>query len=233
MSFDPEIVMAYVDGELDLVTAKRIEKAMESDPLLAARVEAERRLREKLSARFDPVADEAVPERLTAMLANVDTSLASRREEKARRFGPIQWAAMAASLAIGLFAGQANWGGGQVGSNGGTLVAQAGLKAVLDAQLASAQAPDAPIRIGLTFKDKAGAVCRTFEGEDLAGIACREDGDWQLRQTVSGEGQSNDYRQAGSGAIVQAAEAMIADEPFDAADERNARDSGWKTAQKP
>lgn len=233
MNFDPEIIMAYVDGEIDLVTAKRIEKAMESDPALAARVEAERRLREKLSARFDPIADEVVPDRLTAMLANVDTSLASRREEKSRRFGAIQWAAIAASLAIGLFAGQANWGGGQVGSNGGTLVAQAGLKAVLDAQLASAQASDAPIRIGLTFRDKAGAVCRTFEGAALSGIACRGDGDWQLRQTQSGAGQDSAYRQAGSGAMAEAASMMMAGEPFNAADERKARDGDWEPAQKP
>ena len=233
MSFDPEIVMAYVDGELDLVTAKRIERAMESDPSLAARVEAERRLREKLSARFDPIADEAVPDRLTALLANVDTSLASRRKQTARRFGPLQWAAIAASLAIGLFAGQANWGSDQVGSHGGTLVAQAGLKAVLDAQLASAQAPDAPIRIGLTFKDKAGALCRTFEGAALSGIACRDDGTWQLRQTLSNEAQASAYRQAGSGALAEAASAMMAGEPFDAADERNARDRDWQPVQKP
>lgn len=231
MSFDPEIVMAYVDGELDLVTAKRIEKAMESDAALSARVEAERRLREKLSARFDPVADEAVPERLSAMLANVDTSLAGRRDEKARGFGfgPVQWAAVAASLAIGLFAGQMNWGGGgPVGSSGGTLVAQAGLKAVLDTQLASTQAAGSPIRIGLTFRDKSGAVCRSFEGAAVSGLACRKEGNWQLRQTFSGEAQSSAYRQAGSGEIAETASTMMAGQPFDAADERNARDNGWK-----
>ncbi len=231
MSFDPEIVMAYVDGELDLVTAKRIEKAMESDPALAARVESERRLRERLSARFDPVAEEAVPERLSAMLSNVDTSLTGRREEKARRFGfgPVQWAAIAASLAIGLFAGQTGWREtGPVGSDNGALIAQASLKTALDTQLASAQSPDAPVRIGLTFRDKAGAVCRTFEGAALSGLACREGENWRLRQMLSGAGEATAYRQANSAAIAEAASAMMAGDAFDAAAERKAKAEGWK-----
>ncbi len=227
MSFEPEIVMAYVDGELDLVTAKRIEKAMEGDPALAQRVAAERALKARLAARFDAVLAESVPDRLSAPLANLDTSLAERRSARAG-FGIVQWGAVAASLVIGLLVGQtALRDTGPVGARDDGLVAQGSLATALDTQLASAQPASAATRIGLTFRDGKGAVCRTFEGEGLSGIACRTDGDWQLRQTLSG-GTGSDYRQASSGALAEAAEAMMAGEAFDARSERAARDKGWR-----
>lgn len=232
MNFEPEIIMAYVDGELDLVTAKRIEKAMESDLALASRITAERTLKTKLSARFNPVTEEVVPDRLTALLANVDTSLKERREAKQWRFGfgLAQWGAVAASLALGLFLGQAIPVGidGQVADRGGSLVAEAGLKAALDTQLASNQPSDANIRIGLTFRDKAGLICRTFDGQSLSGIACRDGDDWQLRQTLSGTGKASDYRQAASGQLAEAASSMMTGGPLDAEAERTALAENWK-----
>lgn len=231
MNFDPEIVMAYVDGELDLVTAKRVEKAMETDAALASRVAAERALRAKLSAHFDPVAADAVPDRLTAMLAGVDTSLSDRRERKQRRFGfgPAQWGAVAASLALGLFIGQTNIGKSDpVASRGGALFASGNLETALDTQLASTQPRDAAIRIGLTFRDAQGAVCRSFDQAATSGIACRSGGGWRLRRTISGTVQGTDYRQAGSSEIGEAASRLMNGDPFDADAERAALQAGWK-----
>ena len=68
MSFDEATIMAYVDGECDAVTVNRIEKAMETDPALARQIEQAQALRDKLSAHYDPVTEEAVPDRLAAML---------------------------------------------------------------------------------------------------------------------------------------------------------------------
>lgn len=232
MNVEPEIIMAYVDGELDLVTAKRIEKAMESDASLAGRIAAERVLKAKLSARFDPVADEEVPERLTALLANVDTSLAKRRETRKRRFefGVAQWGVVAASLALGLFIGRASHMGprGQIADRGGVLVARAELGKALDTQLASSQPADATTRIGLTFRDKAGTVCRTFEGQALSGIACRNGSEWQLRQTLSTAKDLQAYRQAGTDPIMALAGDMMASAAFDAQAERAALSGHWK-----
>lgn len=231
MNFDPEIVMAYVDGEVDLVTAKRIERAMETDAALAARVAAERALRVKLSAHFNPVAADAVPGQLTAMLANVDSSLTGRREAKQRRFGfgPVQWGAVAASLAVGLLAGQFGLGGaGPVADHGGALFASGALETALDTQLASTQRRDSPVRIGLTFRDGEGIICRSFEQASASGIACRAGESWQLRRLVSGDAQRTGYRQAGSPDIAEAASRMMKGDPFDADAERTASRSGWK-----
>ena len=230
MSFDPATVAAFVDGELDDLTARRIERAAENDAALAAEIARHRALRSQLSAHFAPVAEEAVPERLRALLVDdrVDTSLSGRREAKRARFAPIHWGAIAASLVLGLTIGMRPWAPvADVGNANGTLVASGSLAKALDTQLASNQPAGADVRIGLSFRDKQGRTCRTFEGRDLSGIGCREEGQWALERTMAGQ-KSGDYRQASSGDLASAAAAMMAGDPFDAAAERTATGKGWK-----
>ena len=151
MSFDPATVAAFVDGELDDLTARRIAREAESDPALAAEIARHRALKARLTAHFAPVAEEAVPERLRALLvdASVDTSLAGRREAKRARFSPIHWGAIAASLVLGLTLGLRPWlPAPDVTSANGTLVAAGSLARALDTQLASNQPADAAVRIG-------------------------------------------------------------------------------------
>lgn len=233
MTFAREIIMAFVDGELDPVTARRIENAMADDAELAEKVRSQRALRERLAARFDPILDEPVPGSLTQTLGAIDTSLVTRRRVREALFaGPAQWGALAASLAIGLFAGQMLWSspGSLIAERGGTLVAGGQLDRALDTQLASSQASGSPTRVGLTFRNAAGAVCRTFEGRELSGVACRGDGQWQVRHAIApGGGTAGEYRQASSGEIAGIAAAMMGpDGAFDAAQERRAMAAGWR-----
>jgi anti-sigma factor RsiW len=229
MSFDPATVAAFVDDELDDLTARRIERAAENDPALAAEIARHRALKARLSAHYAPVAEEAVPERLRALLIDpkIDASLSERREAKRARFAPMHWGAIAASLVLGLTIGMRPWlPAADVNSAGGTLVASGSLAAALDTQLASNQPSDAAVRIGLSFRDKQGRTCRSFEGRALAGIGCRNAGGWVLERVMGGQSGS-DYRQASSGALAADAAAMMAGDPFDAAAERDARDKDW------
>ena len=239
MTFDPATIAAYVDGELDLVTARRIEAAMVDDAELAQAVERERDLRARLSTHYDAVLDEPVPDALAALLRgvsgdNVDTSFSDRlaqREEKRRIPAMAQWGAMAASLALAFVAGGYALRGPDGISAGGDMVASGELSRALDTQLASNQTANAPVRIGTSFASQGGSYCRTFESASLDGIACREGGEWQLRQTMSGSGSGSGataYRQASSGALAEAAAAMMAGAPLDAEAEKVARDKGWK-----
>ena len=231
MTFDRATIAAYVDGELDLIAAKRIEKAMADDEGLLQAVDQERALRSKLVSHYAPVLDEALPDRLTALLtSNVDDSLTRRRETgEVRRPAIAQWSAMAASLALGLMIGGYAFDrdAGYVSDNGGNMVASGALSDALDTQLAATQAPASTIRIGTSFADQSGSYCRTFESTVVDGIACNSGGDWQLRQTVSGE-KATQYRQASAGALAEAAAAMIVGEPFDAEQEKAAKDNGWQ-----
>ena len=230
MNYDRESIAAYVDGELDLVSAKRIEKAMAEDAGLATAVEAERNLRNRLSANFDPVLTEPVPDRLASLLSgNVDSSMEDRRAAKtARWYQPSvrQWSAMAASLVVGLMIGGTalNRDSGYVRDN---VIASGALAEALDTQLASTQGASATIRIGTSFAAKDGGYCRTFASASIDGIACADGGNWQLRQTLSGDGAS-DYRQASAGALAEAAAAMIKGEPLDAGGEKAAAEKEWK-----
>ncbi len=232
MTYDRATIAAYVDGELDLVSVKRIEKAMAEDAVLAQAVEAERALRVKLSAHFDPVTAEPLPDRLAALLSGNVSSLEDQRVAKAARWyqpSAMQWGAMAASLVVGLMIGGTalNRDGGYVRDNKGQVVASGVLAEALDTQLASTQGPSVQVRIGTSFANADGQYCRTFESASLDGIACNAGGDWQLRRTMSGGGAS-DYRQASAGELAEVAAAMMADDPLDAAAEKVAVESGWK-----
>ncbi len=232
MTFDRATIAAYVDGELDLVSAKRLEKAMAKDAPLAKAVKAERTLRARLSAHFDPVAMEPVPDRLAALLSGNVSSFEEHRNAKTARWyrqSVMQWGAIAASLVVGLIIGGTalNRDAGYVRDDGGVLVASGKLADALQTQLASTQGTNPEVRIGTSFAAKNGGYCRTFESASLDGLACRMGKDWQLKQTLAGDGVSA-YRQASAGALAEAAAAMMAGEAMDAAAEKAAADKGWR-----
>ncbi len=230
MTHDNSIIAAYVDGERDDLAARRIEREAESDSALAAEIARQRALKQQLTAHFAPVLDEAVPDRLRNLLAvdeKVDVSLADRREQKRARFSPMHWGALAASLVLGLTIGLQPWmPSANVASDNGRLVASGSLAKALDTQLASNQTGDVAVRIGLSFRDKTGRYCRSFEGAKLSGIGCREADRWSLERTVQGQA-SGDYRQASSGAMAAAAAEMMSGDPLDAENERAVRDRDW------
>ncbi|MGL3822918.1 anti-sigma factor family protein [Sphingopyxis sp. R3-92] len=231
MSFDPETIAAFVDGELDDPTARRVERAAQNDGALSAEIARHRALKARLTAHYRPIANEAVPERLRMSLAvddKVDMSLTDRRATRRARFGAIHWGAIAASLALGLTIGLRPWlPVADVATDQGALIAAGSLAKALDTQLASNQSGDAAVRIGLSFEDKSGRYCRSFESRSLAGIGCREGDRWELERTLRAQSRG-DYRQASSGELAAAAAAMIAREPLDGAAEQAARDAGWE-----
>lgn len=232
MEWDDELVAAYADGELHSLIQDRFEEALERDDTLRARVERERMLRARLGGHFDPVMDEPVPERLRAMLEAPAPAevIPIERARNQRRLMHRAWipAAMAASLAVGLFGGQFLSGDGGIS----TLPAADGaLAEALDTQLASAPASAADTRIGTTFRDGAGRLCRTFDGAEVAGFACRDGGAWRIEMLAPGSGsQDGGYQQATSGAmlVLQAAQERMAGEPLGEEEERRLRDSGWR-----
>lgn len=234
MTIDDDMLMAFVDGELDEVSRARVERAVAEDPELRARLAQQHRLRDRLAEYYGPVVEEEVPERFRAMLETNVVPFAA----KPRTARPL-WqtlTALAATLVLGLAIGRTLLAPGATGPfavEGGTMVARGDLATALDTQLASAQAQDAPTRIGVSFTNNDGRACRTFDSQAAAGVACRGDNGWQVMMTAAGSGgQRTEFRQAGSASplVLQAAQEMMAGEPFDDAAERRARDSGWRSS---
>lgn len=233
----PEMLMAYADGELDPISAKRVERAIASDPLLADQVKQHRQLREILERGFGPIAEAPLPESLRNMVPlapviDFATARAARlRPSLSRRWGAWGTAgAVAASLVLGLLIGQ-RIDQGPFANRGGVLVASGGLARTLDTQLASVQPDNAPLRILVSFRDQSGSVCRSFLGAAISGIACRDDEGWVLRETRGGvRAGKTEFRQAGSAeaALLADAQAMMAGDPFDAQAEAKAKANGWR-----
>jgi hypothetical protein len=235
---EEERFFAWLDGELSSEDAAQVEALVAADPELSRKAAEHRALTASLKGAFGAIAMAPVPGQIvSAVRPRQDkvVDLATVREERsARRSLPLwtQAAALAATLAVGIFTGNMLIPGptGPVQTEDGRLVAGGKLEEALYAQLASAPADRGP-RIGMTFRDKTGSICRTFQDDDASGLACREGGDWRIRGLFQGaEGQASDYRMA-AGAdprLMDMVDESIAGEPFDAGQEQAARANDWK-----
>lgn len=231
-------LQAYVDGELAPADVARVEAAIAADPALARQLERERTLRGRLNAAFDPVLDEPLPARLTALLEDGAAApsgavpskvvdLASRR----RRVWPVPAYALAASLLVLAATLWLRNTSGLVRMQGDRLVASGELARALDDALASAPRPHAPVAIGLSFRAQDGHVCRSFTRAALAGLACRDGDAWSIAVLSHAASHDGEIRQAGSALPpeVQAAiDARMQGDAFDAAQERAARAAHWR-----
>ena len=236
MTSNDEKFFAWLDGELSGAEAAEMESRVAADPRLAQLAEQHRAVASRLRSAFDTVAEAPVPERLSQVLRPEGevVDFAERREDRERRrpaFLP-QWAAMAATLVVGLFVGMMvrEPGGAPVELQGGGIYATATLDGALDAQLASAP-DDSDLRIGVTFRNQEGAICRSFTGKQATGLACRDGDRWRVSGLFPApEGQSGEYRMAAGMDPNLAAliDSTIAGEPLDATQERAAKQRGWR-----
>jgi len=218
-----ETIVAYVDGELDAAGRAEVESAASVDPAVADQIAAHRQLRSDLFAAFAPVAAEPVPERLVQAAAPPSATVLPFRARLSR---PLitQIAAMAACLVAGIALAVVLRPAGEVTTSPDGLIARGQLDRALSSQLA---ADDGRTRIGLTFRDTDGAVCRTFATQVTEGLACRHDGRWQI-EVASRAAPKTEFTQAGSPLILDAVDARISGDPLDSAAERQARDLGWR-----
>jgi hypothetical protein len=232
-----ETFFAWLDGELDPVDAERAAAEVAANPQLAERAARHRAMKARLTGAFDTLLEAPVPEPLLAAAAqaedfNVVDIAAAHRSRETRTLVPLpKWAALAATLAVGIFAGTMvpRQRGSPVAIEGGKVYAAAALDDSLDTQLASA--PRGDVRIGLTFRDRGGAICRSFTGAAASGLACRNGGRWQVRGLFAApEGQSGSYRMAAGADPNLAAliDTTMTGEPFDPNQEKAAQAHGWR-----
>lgn len=227
---DEAILIALVDGELDEVNRRRVDRAVAEDPALARRLEMHRQLRHRLSGHYAPVEAEPVPPTMRALLEESARITPMDRSPRPRRRSLWIGGAIAASLVIGLGLGRiSNAPPGPIAVGNGVMVAKGSLASALETQLASAQ-QGASVRIGLSFKRRGGGWCRSFEGSAMSGVACREGEDWQVQQLVPSAQQATEYRQASStdDRVMATIDALMEGAPADAAQEAAAQAGGWQ-----
>lgn len=232
-----EKFFAWLDGELNSDEAAAVEHEVAADPRLTTLADEHRAMQAQLKGAFNRLTDAAVPEKLNALLhkeqGQVVGIAAARQRQRGRDVLALpQWIAMAATLVIGAFVGTLVQlrDSASVRVENGEVYAASGLADALDTHLASAPASGA-VRIGLTFRDQTGAVCRTFIDLHSSGLACHEGSRWQVRGLFAApEGQSTDYRMAAgmNPNLAPLVDSTMAGEPFDASEERAARKNSWK-----
>jgi hypothetical protein len=233
---DPQVLMAYADGELGTADAALVEAAMARDPGLARIVDGHRALRAQLAATFECVLAEPVPARLHATLHAPSTQ--ARRPRWTRR----EWLAMAASLVVGValalalpqlsvrMRGAAGLAPALVDAD---WAARGALARALDDQLSGHAV--AGVQPGLSFRAQDGRYCRTFQVQarrSLAGLACRDGAAWRVSTlAAASDGGAAPMRQAGSAlppAVLADIDARIDGASLDADAERRARSHGWR-----
>jgi hypothetical protein len=232
---DEEAIFAYIDGELDGEERARIGALIDANPALQAMIAEHRALAGRLQSGFSTILEAPIPAALLAPVsAGVDVSsiaaARTRREQRRAAWTMSPWGAMAATLVAGLIGGAIFTAGreGPVVEQGRQLVASGRLEHALNSQLASTQGANAPVRIGLTFRNHSGAICRSFTAEAAEGVACRERDAWQLQGLLAREkGRTGDYRMAASSGTAELVDKLIMGDALDQAQERDALAANW------
>jgi hypothetical protein len=231
---DEEKFFAWLDGELPGDEAARVEAEVAADPELRRRASEHRGMTARLRAAFGTIEAQPLPERIALCSAPphnvVDFGTRSENRRLPSRAVP-QWASMAAALVVGVALGTTvnTDPVSPVQVRQGSLYAASAVKQALDTQLASETSGD--IRIGLTFRDGQGAICRTFQDDASSGVACRDEGRWKLRGLFAvPEGQASNYRMAAGAdpSLMDLVDQSIAGEPFDVTEEKAALARHWQ-----
>jgi hypothetical protein len=238
MRFSDETLIAFADGALDEPTRRAVERAMRTDPALAAKVKQHLAMRDEVFRAFARTLHEpAAPPRLhtvttSAKVVHLDSVRAPRKDvaeaEPERSWSWREWGALSAALAAGVLAGALGLAGVQdeiqlatVVGEGGTLTARGKLDTALSRQYANAPRSAAGIKVGISFLGRDGQYCRTFGIGAAAGLACRSGDAWKIPVLAEGSGS------AMPAAVMAAVDARAVGPALDAKGEVAAVQRGW------
>lgn len=178
-----EMLMAYVDGELDSAAAEDVRRATERDADLARRARDFRAARQWARDAFAEIKAEPVPERLVETILGSAKVVPLWRRAAARTALPL-----AASLAI-LVGAAGYWLGQQSPSGGADLLADAAVARTLgqtpsgEARPVRTAAGDLRLETLATYRIE-GGHCRSFHltgpGRSLRGVGCARGQGWRV-----------------------------------------------------
>lgn len=239
-------LIAWLDGELGPEEARAVAAAVEADPDLATRAEAHRQVADRLRSAFAVVLKQALRPALTDAVGGGAAEVVSLDRKRALRQPPTMttrrlklpvWARIAAIAPLAFAAGYVFRLAAPdrlMAERDGRLVAAGGLAHALDVQLASTQpgssAHTGAIRILLSFRARDGRVCRSWTTVGQAGIACHDGPTWTVAATAAVPREAGQYRMASGGdpGLLATMDAMVAEGPFNAAEEACLRQDQWR-----
>jgi hypothetical protein len=248
--FDDELLMAFVDGELDPRQQAEVAAAAAADEDIARRIEHFRETRRLAKAAYAPDLDAPVPDALRDKIAGAVAAATAKKEtsrviplptRSAKGVAGVRagWSLpLAASIAAlaGALAGYWFTSGGLVGSGQQQLalgpVAESAIAEALSGTPSGSEyttEQSSRVQMIVSFRDGKGALCREFElipqsAAPSLGIACRNKEAWQITfaQTLT-EGAGGGYSPASAAPVVDAyLETLAAGSPLSVEEEKAA-----------
>ncbi len=238
MTFTDEQLSAYLDGELSENESLALEKAMETDPELAQRLDRLAKIDQALSDTYDPILQEPIPDSIMDMLSDnsaKDTSpnIVNFADEKEKRKSWLFPSAIAASLIAGFMA--ANLLQSTTPNPDGLLITgpvnkNNPLYAALSAQPSGNEVNT--IKPILSFKSTNGEYCREFTASESRGLACLQSGGWVVLSQIYEAPNGSETGYATASAQSQAGFDLLIDrlmegEVLSSEEETNLISAGW------
>lgn len=243
-----ELLMRFADGELDAETSAEIERAMETDDELVARVALFIETRHAAKTAMKPLLEEPLPAELKAVVERMVADQVTAQNASGATVLPFQprsandrrasrWLApMAASLAAVIAGIGGYWLGrgtepvpsGLLPLAVGSPALDAALVSVLSGEERQLQNSNQRFRAIATFRDSARALCREFELDSVdrstvVSVACRTGAEWHVTFAVVAPGDSGGYAPASSTETLDAyLSAIDAGPPLETAEEAKA-----------
>lgn len=245
-----ELLVAYVDDELDTSQRALVNATLEHDADLRGR-EAEMRLsRHLLREAFPLQSFQPVPPRLDAAAERLAAAACAEKPRAAGRAPQTRFRYVLAAAAAVCAVGSAAYFARQPlkstplqittltqippGNPLHTL-----LESTPSAQMIEVPEEGASLRAVLTFQANDGRFCREFEifarSGASTGIACRENGRWRteiLMSTNATPPSTDDYTPAAGSddpALAAVVEKLMQEDPFSAEEEAQVLGSGWSS----
>jgi hypothetical protein len=251
-----ELLVAYVDDELDPAQRELVSSVLAINPALCRRAEEMRLSRDLLREAFPLNPDASIPEPIEAA-ANRLAEACARGSSPSPLAAPFRgWRkyAIATTVVLGM-AGSATYLARRAErtstESNVTALTRIGpdtalhrvLESIPSAQLIDVPAEDAAVRAVLTFRARDGRFCREFEvlagSRGSTGIACRERGAWHTEVLLSAAvapPDSNYYTPAGESdepAVAEVVNRLIQGDPLSAQEEAHVLSSGWQDFKTP
>jgi hypothetical protein len=244
-----ELLVAYVDDELDTSQRAMVKAVLERNPALSRRADEMRLARDLLREAFPLQPDAVVPGRIDGAATHLAAACARHRRPARKASGfRYRWShAIAAGLLLCMVA--ASYLVLRPASDEQRPMVTAlteirpenplhgVLESTASAQLVKIPGEDAAVRTVLTFQAKDGRYCREFEilsdSGSSTGIACREQGHWSTEVLASGvavPADGNFYTPAGGSdeaAVAEVFEGLVQGEPLGVEEETRLLAAGW------
>jgi hypothetical protein len=233
-----EILSAYIDGETDVAVTAEIDKALQTDASLAARMQA---LRGNDALLRDAFNETLAAKPFTLQEPELPNVVPFRKRTTPTMHRPL-WGTLAACLAFLLIGGAGGYflrgapSSAPFADNGnGPVVASNDLARALSRARGGVSEPIAggTMRVVLSFKSASGFPCRQFEiarGElGWSAIACHRGGTWNIAAVVAKGGGETPFQTAAGPdeALSKVADDLGFREPMDSDDEAHAIAAGW------